>query len=183
MLNIDQKTGIVVEASYFPSPNHDDRPADTSPTLIVLHNISLPPGQFNTQDVVDFFCNRLAFEKDPYYKEIQHLKVASHVLITRKGEIYQFVPFHLRAWHAGESQYQGREKCNDFSIGIELEGTDELPYTDQQYEKLHQLILGLLKSYPTLSSEHITGHSDIAPQRKTDPGPSFDWQRLRKAIC
>src|SRR5690606_4141794 len=136
MLKINKNTGLLQETSYIPSPNHDERPDGVEPSLIVLHNISLPPGQFEPQNVIDFFGNKLDFGKHPYFQEIQHLKVASHVLITREGLVHQFVPFHLRAWHAGESCYQGQDKCNDFSIGIELEGTDEVPFTDKQYHQL-----------------------------------------------
>ena len=169
----------LTDATRTPSPNFDERtnPADIS--LLVIHCISLPPGQFGNHYIDQLFCNQLAANEHPYFKDIHALKVSAHVLIRRDGSCVQYVPFDKRAWHAGQSNYLGRERCNDFSIGIELEGTESIAYTDRQYEQLAVLITLLLKTYPGLSHQRITGHSDIAPGRKTDPGASFDWEKLR----
>ena len=167
------------EAARCASPNQNARPASCAPELLVVHNISLPPGQFGGGYVQQFFCNRLPVEEHAYFAEIGALQVSAHLLIERDGAITQFVPFDQRAWHAGVSSYQGREACNDFSIGIELEGTDTQSYTPVQYQRLAAVTRVLLATYPTLSSEHIVGHSDIAPGRKTDPGEAFDWQAFR----
>jgi len=150
--------------------------------LLVIHNISLPPGEFGGCHVDELFQNRLDADQHPYFKEICHLKVSSHVLIDRQGEVVQYVPFHKRAWHAGESEFEGRSTCNDFSIGIELEGSDDQPFMSIQYQKLAELIMVLLSSYSHLSKDRIVGHSDIAPGRKTDPGPHFDWLRLKSDL-
>ena len=160
------------------SPNFDDRPQVDDISLIVIHCISLPPGEFGTDCIDQLFCNQLNPDGHPYFKEIHQLIVSSHVLITRTGDITQYVPFDKRAWHAGQSSYRGRERCNDFSIGIELEGTETIPYTEGQYNQLATVVNALLLTYPGLSSERITGHCDIAPGRKTDPGTSFDWQKF-----
>ena len=160
------------------SPNFDDRPQAEDISLIVIHCISLPPGEFDNDCIDQLFCNQLNPDGHPYFKEIHQLTVSSHVLITRIGEITQYVPFDKRAWHAGQSSYQGRERCNDFSIGIELEGTETIAYTEAQYSRLAAVVKTLLLAYLGLSSERITGHSDIAPGRKTDPGESFDWQKF-----
>ena len=169
-------------ATQIPSPNFDERADDNDISLLVIHCISLPPGEFDTPFINHLFCNQLNPELHPYFKDIYQLTVSSHLLIRRSGEVVQYVPFDKRAWHAGKSCYQGRERCNDFSIGIELEGTEYVPYTDAQYEQLGKVVQVLLDTYPRLSQQRITGHSDIAPDRKTDPGPSFDWQRLFVAI-
>lgn len=158
-----------------PSPNCDPRPEGTRIRLIVIHNISLPPGVFDGDAVIELFTNRLDWETHPYYQEIRGLRVSSHFFVRRDGEPIQFVPCSLRAWHAGVSSWRGQERCNDFSIGIELEGTDELPFTEAQYDTLIPLIQTLRQAYPI---EAVTGHADIAPGRKTDPGPHFDWHRL-----
>ena len=160
------------------SPNHDERPEPNDISLTVIHCISLPPNQFGADYIERLFCNELNPDEHPYFQEICHLKVSAHILIRRNGEIIQFVPFDKRAWHAGESKYMGRSKCNDFSIGIELEGTEWEPYSDAQYQQLAEILKCLFKAYPGLSKSTITGHSNIAPNRKTDPGESFDWQRL-----
>jgi AmpD protein len=160
------------------SPNYDSRTIEQNISLIVIHCISLPEGKFNTPYIEQFFTNQLNSQSHPSFAKICHLEVSSHILINRTGSITQFVAFNKRAWHAGISEYQGHSKCNDFSIGIELEGTDYLPYTEIQYTRLAALIQSLIQTYPTLSLEHITGHSDIAPIRKTDPGDFFDWQYL-----
>ncbi len=166
-------------AQYISSPNFDDRSDASDISLLVIHCISLPPGEFGGDYINQLFCNALNPTEHSYFKEIYQLKVSAHLLINRMGDIIQYVPFNKRAWHAGVSSYQGRERCNDFSIGIELEGTEFVPYTDVQYDALNAVIAVLLDTYPKLSRQHITGHSDIAPERKTDPGASFDWNRLK----
>jgi AmpD protein len=165
-------------AQHIPSPNFDDRTDNKDISLLVIHCISLPAGEFGNDYINALFCNSLNPDDHLYFKEIYQLKVSAHLLIKRTGDIIQYVPFDKRAWHAGLSNYQGRERCNDFSIGIELEGTEFIPYTDAQYQQLNAVIALLLASYPNLSKQRITGHSDIAPERKTDPGASFDWSRL-----
>jgi AmpD protein len=160
------------------SPNCDLRPNPDEISLIVIHCISLPPGQFGGDAIKQFFCNQLDPAKHPYFQQIHTLKVSSHLLIERSGAIVQFVGFDQRAWHAGVSNYQGRSKCNDFSIGIELEGTEAVAYTDSQYQKLAEVCRLLLRQYPKLQRQNIVGHSDIAPGRKTDPGDSFSWERF-----
>lgn len=161
------------------SPNYNERPAGAVPELIVIHCISLPPGQFGGPYIERFFKNELAADEHPYFEEIYQLQVSSHLLIRRDGEVVQFVPFDKRAWHAGQSCYGERDNCNDFSIGIELEGTDDGLYTPFQYDRLKQVIELLRKEYPAISPDGLVGHSDIAPGRKTDPGPGFDWAYLR----
>ncbi len=162
-----------------PSSNCDARPAGAAVELIVIHNISLPPGEFGGSGIIELFTNRLDPHAHPYYAEIAGRKVSAHFLIRRDGELIQFVPCEQRAWHAGESSWRGRSRCNDFSIGIELEGTDDLPFEDIQYEKLAQLVHTIKSQYPIAD---IVGHSDIAPSRKTDPGPHFDWVRFHKTV-
>lgn len=165
-----------------PSPNFNQRPADQIVDLLVIHNISLPPGQFGTGCVEAFFCNQLDHTAHPFFEEIQSLQVSAHLLIERTGQVVQFVSFDDRAWHAGQSCFQGREGCNDFSIGIELEGTDDTPYTDEQYQQLVAITCALQQAYPSITTTNIQGHADIAPERKTDPGPAFDWVRYRQAL-
>lgn len=179
---IDTTTGLYTLARQCPSPNCDQRPEGCVPDLIVLHNITLPPYEFGGNWIDQLFTNQLDPQAHPFFATIQHLRVASHILIRREGEVVQYVPFHQRAFHAGVSRYQGRERCNDFSIGIEIEGTDFEPFTAAQYQMLELLLLELVQAYPTLSLEHITGHEHIAPGRKTDPGPYFDWQRLSERL-
>lgn len=162
-----------------PSPNFDHRPKSNDLSLIVIHCISLPPGKFGHHYINQLFCNQLNFQEHPYFKEIHELKVSAHILIKRLGEIIQYVAFNKRAWHAGISEYKGRHCCNDFSIGIELEGVETIEYTEIQYLQLKTLLNTLLVFYPTLSKQHIVGHSDISPRRKIDPGDSFDWDKLR----
>lgn len=176
------KNHRLTSAQQITSPNCDQRsdPADIS--LIVIHCISLPEGQFDTPYIDQLFTNQLNAHEHPSFTEICHLEVSSHILIQRNGTIKQYVPFDLCAWHAGASSYKGREKCNDFSIGIELEGTVDTSYTEIQYQQLAALIQCLLQTYPKLYPENITGHSDIAPQRKADPGIFFDWGKLYKLI-
>jgi AmpD protein len=146
---------------------------------LVIHCISLQPGEFDTPYIDQLFCNSLNPDDHPYFKEIYQLTVSAHLLIKRNGSCVQYVPFDKRAWHAGESNYDGQNNCNDFSIGIELEGTESVAYTEAQYERLIVVINTLLKTYPKLSRQRITGHSEIAPGRKTDPGASFDWQKIK----
>ena len=159
------------------SPNCSERPAGTAIDLLVIHNISLPPGEFGGGHIDQLFCNCLDPDAHDYFRKICDLRVSSHLLIDRKGEVSQYVPFHLKAWHAGVSVYEGREQCNDFSVGIELEGTDFEPFTDAQYEQLVRITDLLSEAYPGIAAGRVVGHSDIAPGRKTDPGPCFDWQR------
>ncbi|EIJ33544.1 1,6-anhydro-N-acetylmuramyl-L-alanine amidase AmpD [Thiothrix nivea] len=181
-MNIDAETGLLDVARQCPSPNHDDRPEGCAPDLIVLHNISLPPYQFGGPWIDHLFTNRLDADAHPFFREICHLRVASHLLIRRNGELVQYVPFHKRAFHAGVSNYAGRNNCNDFSIGIEMEGSDFEPFTEAQYQQLQTLLPALVAAYPSLALEHVTGHEHIAPGRKTDPGPFFDWKRLSDAF-
>ncbi len=169
-------------ASFIASPNFNQRPQGTVIDLIVIHNISLPPKQFGGPAIIDFFTNELDVPQDPYFNTIKELKVSAHLLVRRTGEVIQFVGFDQRAWHAGQSFYQRREDCNDFSIGIELEGSDDIPYEMIQYEVLSQICQVLIQHYPAISSDRIVGHSDIAPVRKTDPGPAFDWQLLKQLL-
>ncbi len=172
----------LVGARCCESPNQDERPPGTALELIVIHGISLPPGQFGTGLVDDLFCNQIDPARDPALAELCDLKVSSHLLIDRTGEVAQYVAFDRRAWHAGFSSWRGRDRCNDFSIGIELEGTDFAPYTAAQYHSLMAVIRALWEAYPSLGAEAVVGHCDIAPGRKTDPGPAFDWARLRQEL-
>ena len=165
-----------------PSPNSDARPAEVPIDLIVIHSISLPPGVYGGRGIEQLFTNQLYPDAHPYYAQIAGLKVSSHFLIRRDGEVVQFVPVGERAWHAGLSHWHGRERCNDFSIGIELEGAEFAAYTDRQYVQLAKVIRALLEAYPKLSAQRLAGHSDIAPGRITDPGASFDWARLHAAL-
>lgn len=178
-LNIDLKTGLLAPVTFIPSPHHDERPPDSTIDMVVVHGISLPPGQFGGNAIQDFFCGKLDMAADPYYSSIAALRVSAHLLIRRTGEIIQFVPFIKRAWHAGESSFQEKTRCNDFSVGIELEGTDEIPYEAAQYQALGIVIPLLMRAYPAITRERIVGHEDIAPGRKTDPGPAFDWTYLQ----
>ncbi|MFJ5446318.1 1,6-anhydro-N-acetylmuramyl-L-alanine amidase AmpD [Methylobacillus methanolivorans] len=173
-LSIDQH-GIVAEAEFIASPNHDERPIDEDICLIVIHNISLPPGEYGGPGIAQLFTNQLAPATHPYYAAIHHLRVSAHFVIRRDGSLQQFVACEARAWHAGLSSWQGRERCNDFSIGIELEGSDDEAFTEPQYQVLQTLLNRLISHYPI---RDIVGHSDIAPGRKTDPGPYFQWERL-----
>ncbi len=173
---------LLSNVQYVPSPNQSDRPPGTDIDLLVIHNISLPPGEFGTDCVEQLFCNTLDCSTHPFFESLVDLKVSSHLLIDRLGTVTQFVPFHRKAWHAGESQYEDRSNCNDFSIGIEMEGTDEEAFTDEQYSQLASVSRTIIEAYPALTREHIVGHSDIAPGRKTDPGPHFDWQRYKGMI-
>jgi AmpD protein len=176
-LRIDEK-GLAEGAEYIPSPNWDERPPGTAIRLLVIHAISLPPGEFGGSGIVELFTNRLNPKTHPYYREIAGLKVSAHFLLRRNGAVIQFVPCLKRAWHAGVSRWRDLARCNDFSIGIELEGCDWLPFEEAQYWALDDLTRALRSAYPI---EDIVGHADIAPGRKTDPGPCFDWSRYRAA--
>lgn len=173
---------LLDSANQVSSPNYDERSDPHDISLLVIHCISLPPAEFGNDCINQLFCNQLDPSAHPYFEAIHQVTVSAHLLITREGLINQYVPFDKRAWHAGVSSYQGREKCNDFSIGIELEGIETIGYTDVQYTQLARVIHSLLQHYPTLSKTAITGHSDIAPMRKTDPGPLFDWHRLYQLL-
>jgi len=178
MMQIDAQ-GMLVGGEYVPSSNCDDRPAGAI-ELLVIHSISLPPGEFGGDDVRRLFTNTLDMHAHPYYQAIARLKVSAHFFVRRDGRVIQFVPCLKRAWHAGESCWQGRACCNDFSLGIELEGSDAVPFADAQYDALHRLTVALRENYPIRG---IAGHSDVAPQRKTDPGPCFDWARYLTGLC
>jgi AmpD protein len=183
VLDIDPQEGWLRQARRVPSPNCDERPEGGDITLMVVHGISLPPGEYGGGWIDDLFCNRLDPAAHPYFRDIAGLQVSSHLLIRRDGEIVQYVPFGKRAWHAGDSCFEGRSACNDFSIGIELEGQDTEAYTDRQYERLAQVMRTLVAAYPGLSMDRVAGHCDIAPGRKTDPGPAFNWSRLRACLA
>jgi len=174
------KHGMLATARQLTSPNCDQRTDEIS--LLIIHGISLPPGEFGGPWIDALFTNTLNPDEHEYFKEISHLKVSSHLLIRRDGELVQYVPFEQRAWHAGESSFGGISCCNDFAIGIELEGTDEINYTDEQYQQLATVIKGIQAEYPAITTDRIVGHSDVAPGRKTDPGAAFDWARLRKLL-
>lgn len=169
-------------AQYIPSPHADDRPDEQDISLIVIHNISLPPGEYGNAYIETFFQGQLDEASHPYFAEIVDLKVSAHALIKRNGDVVQFVPFEQRAWHAGVSSFQGRARCNDFSIGIELEGTDDDRFSDEQYLSLCALTTDLMQCYTGITLGRIVGHCDIAPGRKTDPGPLFDWARYRQSL-
>ncbi len=179
---IDPATGLLAGVRQVLSPHLDERPSGVTLDLIIIHGISLPPGEFGGPWIDRLFTGDLPAEVHPYFRALAGGRVSAHTLIRRTGAVVQYVPFGQRAWHAGVSAYQGRSACNDFSVGIELEGTDDVPYTDAQYEQLAALVQALLSAYPTLSRERIVGHSDVAGGRKTDPGPAFDWERLRGLV-
>ena len=180
-MQLDPASGWCEGVHRCPSPNFNERP-DGEISLLVIHNISLPPGQFATGKVQAFFQNRLDVTEHPYFESIKALRVSAHFLIERDGQITQFVSCLDRAWHAGISSFEGREACNDFSLGIELEGTDDQPFTDAQYQALIALTRQLQQHYPQITPPRICGHSDVAPGRKTDPGPCFDWARFRREL-
>jgi AmpD protein len=180
-MRLDRSSGWLAGAQHCPSDNCNERP-EGEVSLLVIHNISLPPGQFGTGKVQEFFTSGLRADEHPYFAAIADMRVSAHFFIQRDGSVSQFVSCLQRAWHAGVSCFAGRENCNDFSLGIELEGTDELPFTDEQYQALIALSRQLLQAYPALTLERICGHSDIAPGRKTDPGPAFDWARLHAGL-
>jgi AmpD protein len=165
-----------------PSPNCSERPAGGDISLLVIHNISLPPGEYGGNSIDALFGNTLDPQAHPYFAGIAHLRVSAHLLIARDGKVTQYVPFGQKAWHAGKSSYSGRDNCNDYSIGIELEGTDHEAFTAVQYDQLAKVTRWLQRRYPLITSERIVGHSDIAPGRKTDPGPFFDWTLYRTSV-
>jgi len=174
--------GWLYGVRHVPSPNYSERPPNTTISLLVIHNISLPPGQYGSDHIERFFCNQLDHSAHPFYAEIEGMKVSAHGLIRRDGELVQFVPLLCRAWHAGVSCFDGQEACNDFSIGIELEGTDDEPYTEAQYQSLTRLTRNLMALFPAITAERIVGHEHIAPGRKTDPGPGFDWNAYLEGL-
>ncbi len=181
--HVNAVAGLIEPAERIASPNCDSRPEGAVPELLVLHGISLPPGRYGGPEIEALFCNRLEWEAHPYFAEICGLRVSAHALVRRDGHVQQFVPFTERAWHAGVSQYRGRDCCNDFSIGIEIEGSDDEPYDDRQYAVLGALVDAVCRAYPAIGLREVLGHCDIAPGRKTDPGPAFDWIRLYDAVC
>ncbi|SUD91513.1 1,6-anhydro-N-acetylmuramyl-L-alanine amidase AmpD [Psychrobacter phenylpyruvicus] len=181
------QSGRLTQATWLASPNFNDRPEDTDISAIVIHNISLPPDEFEMTDanglhyVKAFFTNTLDWEAHPYFKTIEGMEVSAHLFIERSGEITQLVNFEDRAWHAGRSSYLGKPECNDYSIGIELEGSDHQSFTEQQYAALASAVAAIYQAYPK-TRRHLTGHSDIAPGRKTDPGDFFEWDKLRDLV-
>ena len=181
--NIHTPTGLLAGARQVLSPHWDERPTGVIPELIVVHGISLPPGEYGGPGIEQLFTANLASDAHPYFAEVAALRVSSHLLVRRDGSVVQFVPFNLRAWHAGASSWQGRGNCNDFSIGIELEGTDDTAYEAAQYTALAGLIGALCAAYAGLAPQRVVGHCDIAPGRKSDPGASFDWPRLRALLA
>lgn len=181
-MRIDRHSGLVEGVRHVPSPNQDERPEGCEPELVVVHGISLPPGELGGPWIDRLFTNRLDPEAHPSFREIAPLRVSAHALVRRDGSITQYVPFHRRARHAGVSRWRGREAVNDFSVGIELEGTDDTPYEEDQYRRLAELVRALAETYPAITPDRIVGHSEVAPGRKTDPGPSFDWKHLRGLV-
>jgi AmpD protein len=182
MVSAIDESGWHGDARIVPSPNFNERPGDGTLSLIVVHNISLPPGEFGTGAIDDLFCNTLDCAAHPFFEELRGLQVSAHFLVDRAGGLTQFVSCNARAWHAGRSSWAGRAECNDYSVGIELEGTDTDPYEAAQYDTLARLVADLRARYPGLGRGAIAGHSDIAPGRKTDPGPSFRWSTLRTLL-
>lgn len=176
------QNGLLQGVKHIKCPNFNQRPEAAEVSLLVVHNISLPPEQFGGPYIEQFFTNQLDPNAHPYFATIYEQQVSSHLLINRQGEIIQFVNFDDRAWHAGRSSFKGEVECNDFGVGVELEGSDTQPFSEAQYQQLAEFSRALMKSYPKLTSERITGHSDIAPGRKTDPGPLFDWPRFRNLL-
>jgi len=181
-INLDLTSGWLENVRHCPSPNYDQRPEQVDIDVLVIHSISLPPCEFGGGYIDDLFMNRLNPEAHPYFAGIADLRVSAHALIRRTGEVVQYVSFHDRAWHAGKSCFQGREVCNDFAIGIELEGCDDKAYTDEQYIVLTHITQLLQHAYPKITQSHIVGHCHIAPERKTDPGKWFEWQRFFKTL-
>ena len=177
-MRVDRRSGLLDAVEFIASPNQDARPDAADISLIVIHGISMPPRVFGGDGVHQLFTNRLTDDPRPEYAQTRGLKVSAHVFVRRDGRVIQYVPFHQRAWHAGASRHRGRARCNDFSIGIELEGADDIAYEDRQYAALNEIIAVLRAAYPALRTADIVGHSDIAPGRKTDPGPAFDWRRV-----
>lgn len=181
-MELDSKTHLLKNADICLSPNFNERPDSADIDLLVVHNISLPAGEFEDNFIRDLFLNQLDCDAHPTFCDLNDLEVSSHLLILRNGSIVQFVPFDKRAWHAGKSEFQGRESCNDYSIGIELVGADEIEYTEEQYHSLKNVTRLLLEEYPKMSSDRIVGHSDVAPGRKTDPGLAFNWPYFKELL-
>ena len=179
---VEPQSGLISPARLCLSPNRDARPEGAALGMVILHGISLPPGEFGGGEIEALFLNQLDWDSHPYFGEIRGMEVSAHLLIRRDGEIIQFVPFTERAWHAGESCFRGRSRCNDFSIGIELEGEDDTPYDERQYRVLPAVLCAMSRAYPGISPRELAGHCDIAPGRKSDPGPAFDWLRLYDAL-
>jgi AmpD protein len=182
-MQVDLDSGLMHGVRQVASPNHDARPDGVQADLIVVHGISLPPGEYGGPWIDRLFMNTLPGEAHPYFAQVAPLHVSAHLAVRRDGEITQYVRFDRRAWHAGRSAYEGRPECNDFSVGIELEGTDSDPYEEAQYDSLAAVVAALCAAYPRLSPGRLAGHSDVAPGRKTDPGPAFDWPRARRLIA
>ena len=182
-MQVDIENGLMRGVRQIASPNYDSRPPGVEADLIVVHGISLPPGEFGGPWIDRLFTNALPADVHPYFTEVCSMRVSSHLVVKRDGAVTQYVKFTERAWHAGKSIYQGREACNDFSVGVELEGTDTLPYEAAQYGALAKIVAALCAAYPRLSPQRVVGHSDIAPGRKTDPGPAFDWPLARRLIA
>jgi AmpD protein len=182
-MEVDPRSGVLTTARQIASPNCDARPPGVTADLIVVHGISLPPGEFGGPWIDRLFTNVLPADAHPYFAEVASLRVSSHLCIRRDGGVTQYVKFHERAWHAGQSSWEGRSACNDFSIGVELEGADTVPYEPSQYRALAQVVAALCRAYPVLSPDRLVGHSDVSPGRKTDPGPAFDWAHARRLIA
>jgi AmpD protein len=179
---VDPQSGLISPARQCLSPNRDARPCGVSLDMVVLHGISLPPGKYGGDEIEALFLNQLDWDAHPYFGEIRGMEVSAHLLIRRDGELVQFVPFTERAWHAGESHFRGRTRCNDFSIGIELEGVDDTPYDERQYQVVPAVLRAVSQAYPGISPRELAGHCDVSPGRKSDPGPAFDWLRLYDAL-
>ena len=179
MLKINNNSALFDDITHYHSDNCDNRPKDIIIDTIIIHCISLPMGSYDNQNIVDLFTNNLDINQDPSFKSLKDIRVSSHLLIKRDGEIIQFVPFYLRAWHAGVSKHKERDNCNDYSIGIELEGTDKSKFTDVQYDRLNEIIRSLKDFYPKIADENIIGHNEVSPDRKNDPGPYFEWNRIK----
>ena len=179
MLKIDKSSHLITDISYFPTTNCDERPEDCCIDTVIIHCISLPKGAFDNDNVAKLFTNKLDCSSDPSFDSLKNLRVSAHIFIRRNGEIIQFVPFHLRAWHAGRSSHKGRENCNNFSVGIELEGSVDENYEENQYVQLRELIGALKICYPKIMDDNIIGHSEISPDRKKYPGPFFNWEKIR----
>lgn len=173
---------IVKGVPFHPSPHKDERPLASDISLLVIHGISLPAGKFGGDYVDDLFMGCLDCSADASFASLDGLRVSAHCFIRRTGELFQYVPFQQRAWHAGVSSWEGRERCNDYSIGVELEGTDVAPYTEQQYQTLVQLSRALMTAYPAITLDRVVGHEHIAPGRKTDPGPAFNWNEFKRRL-
>ncbi len=182
-MRVNTETGLLEGVLFLPTDNQDDRPKGVAIDVLVIHAISMPPGEYGNGDIERLFGNTLDFETHPFFMSISGIRVSAHLLVRRNGEVVQFVPFMQRAWHAGVSQFEGRARVNDFSIGIELEGSDYAPFEEVQYRSLIEVTRALRSAYPGIAEERIVGHTDIAPDRKTDPGPYFNWRRYRKALA